>query len=121
MSEFQDLKAGDEVVLVSRGLGRDKYHLKKVERTTKFQIVIGNTKFRRSDGREITDGWYRDYLKLPTQDALQQVAEYNQSVLKWHSMKDLQDTDWDKFSLEQLQQIQSFVNEMETAVKDEGQ
>ena len=117
MNEFQDLKAGDEVVLVSCGLGRDKYHLKKIDRATKTQIVIGNTKFRRSDGREMTDGWYRDRIKLLTEDALKEVEEYNQSVLKWHSMKDLQDTDWNKFSLEQLQQIQDFVNQMETAVK----
>ena len=118
MNEFQDLKAGDEVVLVSRGLGRNKYHLKKIDRATKTQIVIGNTKFRRNDGREIADGWYRDSIKLLTEDALKQVAEYNQFVLKWNLIKDFQETDWDKFSLEQLQQIQKFINGMETAVKD---
>lgn len=117
MSEFNDLKAGDEVVLVSCGLGRDKYHLKKIDRATKTQIVIGNTKFRRSDGREMTDGWYRDRIKLLTEDALKEVEEYNQSVLKWNLMNDLQETDWNKFNLEQLREIEGFINERQTAVK----
>lgn len=118
MSEFQDLKAGDKVVLVSRSLGHDKYHLKNIDRATKTQIIIGNTKFRRSDGREIANSWYRDSIELLTEDALKKVTEYNRFVLKLHLMHDLQETDWDKFSLEQLQQIQDFISQMDTAVKD---
>lgn len=119
MSEFQDLKVGDKVVLVSRGLGKDKYLLKQVDRVTKTQIVIGNSKYSRVNGFEIGySGWYRDSLQMPTKDALKKVQEYNQFVLKWHLMKDFQDMDWDKFSFEQLQQIQQFINGLETAVKD---
>jgi hypothetical protein len=119
MSEFQDLKAGDEVVLVSRGLGKDKYLLKQVDRVTKTQIVIGNSKYNRVNGFEAgSNSWYRDSLKMPTEDALKKVQEYNQFVLKWHLMKDFQDIDWDKFSFEQLKQIEAFINSLETAVKD---
>jgi hypothetical protein len=119
MSEFQDLKVGDKVVLVSRGLGKDKYLLKQVDRVTKTQIVIGNSKYNRVSGFEVgSNGWYCDCLKMPTEDALQKVEEYNQFVLKWHLMKDFQDIDWDKFSFEQLKQIEAFINSLETAVKD---
>jgi len=119
MSEFQDLKVGDKVVLVSRGLGKDKYLLKQVDRVTKTQIVIGNSKYNRVNGFEAgSNSRYRDSLKMPTEDALKKVQEYNQFVLKWHLMKDFQDIDWDKFSFEQLKQIEAFINSLETAVKD---
>ena len=49
MSEFQNLKVGDEVILISNGLGATKYLLRKVERLTKTQIIIDNFKFRRID------------------------------------------------------------------------
>ena len=119
MSEFQDLKVGDEVILISNGLGATKYLLKKVQRLTKTQIVIDNFKYRRSDGRQIGyNGYYGDRLSLPTETMRQKMKEYNQSLLKWHCINDLRQTDWDKFSLQQLQQIQKFINGLETAVKD---
>lgn len=120
MSEFNDLKAGDEVVLISNGLGATKYLIQKIDRVTKTQIAIGNFKYRRNDGRQIGyNKYYGDRLCMPTEAMRQKVKEYNQSLLRWHSMKDLQDTDW--VSLEQLQQIQSFVNEMETAGSEDGE
>jgi hypothetical protein len=111
MSEFEDLKAGDEVVLISRVFGDTQYSLKKVERVTKTQIVIDNTKYRRSDGWEISRHWNRDNIELPTPEMLQKVEKYNQSVLRWNLMKDLQKIGWGQFSLEHLREIKNFINE----------
>lgn len=119
MSEFQNLKVGDEVILISNGLGATKYLLREVERLTKTQIIIDNFKYRRSDGRQIGyNSYYGDRLSLPTETMRQKMKEYNQSLLKWHCINDLRQIDFNKFSFEQLQQIQEFISGLQTAVKD---
>lgn len=119
MSEFQDLKEGDEVILISNGLGATKYLLKKVQRLTKTQIVIDNFKYRRTDGRQIGyDGLYGDRLVMPTEIMRHRMQEYNQLLLKQHSIYDLRQINWNQFSLEQLQQIQQFISGLQTAVRD---
>lgn len=113
MSEFENLKAGDDVVLVSG----THYFLKKIDRVTKTQIVIGDEKFRRTSGLKFGNRGDRNYLKMPTDTMLQKVKEYNQSLLKWHCVKNLGTTNWNKFSLKQLKQIETFINSLETVVE----
>lgn len=118
MSEFQDLKAGDEVVLLSGRFGDTRYSLEKIERVTKTLIIINGDRYRRADGRQTGESWHKNYLKMPTEEMLNKVKCYERLVVKRDIIKSFREFNFNKFSLEQLQQIQQFINGLETAVKD---
>ncbi len=56
MGWLDELKAGDEVVAFVNGSDRAG-RLLKVDRTTATQIIVGNARYRRSDGRQPGSGY----------------------------------------------------------------
>jgi hypothetical protein len=66
-STLAEIEAGDFVVVHNSGYGGG-YTLKSVDRATKTQITVGNTKFNRN-GNEIGGGarWHKDYIHAPLQ------------------------------------------------------
>ena len=69
---LKSLKVGDEV-LVSQG-----YHgesIRKIDRVTPTQFVIGNLRFNAKDGWGRGDyGWYRPMISEPTKEARDRIA-----------------------------------------------
>jgi predicted nucleotidyltransferase len=49
MTDLQNIKPGDDVAYVAGGCGSGVY-IRKVERVTKTQIIIGDSRYRREDG-----------------------------------------------------------------------
>jgi hypothetical protein len=61
--DFSTLTEGSKVVICG-GYGTD-YQIVKIDRLTKTQVVIGNSKFRRDSGNEIgVDGYSRRSISV---------------------------------------------------------
>lgn len=71
---LETVKAGD-VLLISGHFQSDE-RLEKVDRVTKTQVVIGNTKFRMVDGFAIgyAGSWNIPRARIPTPDQLEAVS-----------------------------------------------
>jgi len=63
---LESVKAGDELLITSHFMSDDR--LLKVDRVTKTQVIIGNSKYRVSDGRAIGFGgeWNIPRAIIPT-------------------------------------------------------
>lgn len=65
-SNLADIEAGDFVVVFIAGWrSENDYDLRKVDRVTKTQIVVGNKKFRRNGSKVGASGFCRDYIYAP--------------------------------------------------------
>lgn len=74
MKEFKDLVAGDEVLITSRYYRR----IAKVDKVTKTQIVVNNTRFRRDSGWQcVSDSWDRKIISVPTEKEISDIKEEN--------------------------------------------
>jgi predicted phosphohydrolase len=73
MEDFSYLVAGDKVIVES-GFGYKSQEITTVDRITKTQIIIGNSKYRRNNGY-IVGGttWSRRYLTRYTEEAAAKV------------------------------------------------
>jgi hypothetical protein len=85
------LKAGDEVH-VSESMTKDD-SIRKVDRTTKTQIVIGNSKFRRSNGFPVgSDTWIRRHIEKPTAESRKRIKRARMvrllNSVKWSEVSD---------------------------------
>lgn len=76
------LKVGDEVALVGSGV-YGKTTIVTIDRTTPTQIIIGNSIFRRNDGRRRGGGsWDSSSIKQPTEEQREKAyREYAMSTL----------------------------------------
>lgn len=110
---FSDIKAGDEVVVLLSGYTSSRYVLRTVDRTTKTQVVVGNTKFHKSNGKEVTSNeWDWDEIHHPTGELMKRVEDYQLQLRKRHLIVNLGNTDWDEFTLDQLIAINEFIGEV---------
>lgn len=67
-----DLQVGDEVILVQHYFEM----VVKVERLTNNYVVIGRSKYRKSDGNRIgCDRWTYEYIRIATPDDIKQIRE----------------------------------------------
>ena len=72
MKELKDLVAGDEV-LVTGTLHR---RIAKVDKVTKTQIVIDNTRFRRDSGWQCdSDRWNVRRISVPTEKEISDIKD----------------------------------------------
>lgn len=97
-NEFlEKLKPGDKVI-IERSFGRRK--LATVERITKTMIITQESqRFNRRDGHTVGPKSYGSaWLLEPTQERLDEVE-------KFRLMAKLRSTDWEKYSLSELQEI----------------
>lgn len=70
--DFHDIQAGDDVIVESGGL-KSFLAVRKVDRTTKTQIIIGSERYRKTDGRLIghDNPWSRCYLQRATPERVE--------------------------------------------------
>lgn len=70
-----DLQAGNEVLVVNNY----SEAVVKVERTTNNYIVIGHSKYRKSNGRLVGDNvWRQEYIRIATPDDVQRIRKKHQ-------------------------------------------
>lgn len=71
---LNELTAGDEVIVVSAYANTET--IERVTRTTNTQIIVGNRRFRKKDGRLVGQTGYRaTRLREPTPDSLRAVRD----------------------------------------------
>lgn len=111
---FNDIKVGDKVVVES-GFS-NKHVLKKVDRVTKTQVIVGSTKFRKDNGREISNhsSWYRDYIHYPTEEMMKNIEEYETELHRKSLINTLKATNWTKFSSADLIEISRLIGIIES-------
>ena len=79
--KFADIKVGDKVLTMARGrpggyLPVISHDVHTVTKVTQTQFVTGkNTRFRKSDGKQIVHEHYYSYAKEATSELLQQHEE----------------------------------------------
>ena len=102
---LSNLKVGDYVLLdATRNLG-GAISIRKVDRLTKTQIIVGHTKFRRSDGRQIgVGGWTTTLIVEPTQE---RKLEVENAIL----VSKLKAIKWADYPVEILRQVKKIISE----------
>ncbi len=100
---LSNLKAGDDVCIdIKRRVG-GVTSIRKVDRLTKTQIIVGHTKFRRSDGRQIgVGGWTTTLMAEPTQERRDEVEKAILSRM-------LKGLTWDEYPLKLLRKVKSVI------------
>lgn len=79
--ELKDLKVGDVVAEFIKCSNRTK--LSHVERTTKSLIITNRFRYRKSDGRSISDPIWHNYIYIPTKEEVQRITiENKKSFMK---------------------------------------
>ena len=74
MKELKDLVEGDEVLV--RGMRHRR--IAKVDKVTKTQIIIDNTRFRRDSGWQCgSNNWNVRRISVPTEKEISDVKEEN--------------------------------------------
>ena len=69
--DFKSLKAGDKVIINS-SFYDDR--VETIDRITNTQIVIGNSKFKRTNGWKIGDNiWNKTYLSIGTPEKIAEI------------------------------------------------
>ena len=103
MKELKDLVAGDEV-LVTGTLHR---RIAKVDKVTKTQIVIDNTRFRRDSGWQCgSDRWNVRRISVPTEKEISDVKEEN---LRKILINTISSFDFERLSTNELKQVYNIV------------
>lgn len=96
---IEDLKEGDTVIIGGHGAGRFS-SIGKVSRITKAQVIVGTTKYRKTDGWQVGgDMWSRTFLRKADPAQIQKVKDRQ---LKMKIVHKLADQDWNNFSLQSL-------------------
>lgn len=101
MNELENVKVGDFVVL--RGSYAHDDCLRKVERVTKFQIVVGNRRFWKKNGRLVGAGILcHAYIRPATKNDIERINKVN---LKKKLTAFIRQVAWSNLPLESLQAI----------------
>lgn len=101
MNEFENLKVGDLVVVRGSLIVGDE--LRRVERLTKTQIVVGNRRYRKKDGRLVGEGmWFYGFIKPATEKDIERINEAKQ---KDELLTFIRKVAWCNLPLESLETI----------------
>lgn len=98
MRDFSEVKVGDEVGVTFSG---HNYHLKKVDRVTSTLIIIGEHRFRKSDGNE-TGEWNSGRI-FPLDEAKGIIAYHLEQNRKHELVSILHEKYWAVATLEDLE------------------
>ena len=107
MKELEDLKAGDDVLVISR------YYrcIAKVDKVTKTQIIADNARFRRDSGWQYGgDSWNRKRISVPTEKEISDVKEEN---LRNTLVYAISSFDFKRLSTDELKQVYNIVKRKE--------
>ena len=111
MKELEDLKAGDEVLVIGRSYRR----IAKINKVTKTQIVVDNTRFRRISGWQCgSDSWNRKSISIPTEKEISDVKEGN---LRKTLIYVISSFDFERLSTDELKQVYNIVKGKENERK----
>ena len=103
MKELKDLVAGDEV-LVTGTLHR---RIANVNKVTKTQIVIDNTRFRRDSGWQCdSDRWNVRRISVPTEKEISDIKEEN---FRKELLYAISSFDFKRLSTDELKQVYNIV------------
>lgn len=103
MKELKNLFAGDEVLVIGRSYRR----IAKVDKVTKTQIIIDNTRFRRDSGWQYGgDRWNRESISIPTEKEISEVKEEN---LRKTLVYAISFFDFKRLSTDELKQVYNIV------------
>ena len=107
MKELKDLVAGDEVLVT----GISHRRIVKVDKVTKTQIVVGNTRFRRASGWQCgSDRWNVRKISVPTEKDISDVEEEN---LRKALIYVISSSDFERLSTDELKQVYNIVKSKE--------
>ena len=99
MKELEDLKAGDEVLVIGRSYRR----IAKINKVTKTQIVVANTRFRRNSGWQCGgDRWDTKSISVPTEKQISDIKEEN---LRNKLIYAIGSFDFKRLSTDELKQV----------------
>lgn len=72
MKELKDLQVGDDVIVAGMSCRR----IAEIDKVTKTQIVVGNTRFRRDSGWQCGgDRWNVRRISVPTEKEISEIKE----------------------------------------------
>lgn len=103
MKEFKDLVVGDDVLVT----GISHRHIAKVDKVTKTQIVVGNTRFRRNSGWQCgSDRWNVRIISVPTE---KEISEIKEETLRKTLIYAISSFDFKRLSTDELKQVYNIV------------
>jgi len=107
---LQNLKPGDKVIRSSTGIGAPDT-VSTVERVTSTQIIIGADKYRKVNGRRISDSsWYSVWLAEATPE---RIAEIDCKKRRLSLCRKLQDVQWGKLPTPILEAVGAIIDQHE--------
>lgn len=103
MKELKDLVAGDEVLVT----GMSHRRIAKVDKVTKTQVVIGNTRFRRDSGWQCgSDRWNNKIISVPTE---KQIVEIKEENLRKKLIYAISSFNFEHLSTDELKQVSNII------------
>lgn len=107
MKELKDLVVGDDVLVISRSYRR----IAKINKVTKTQIVVDNTRFRRISGWQCGgDRCDGKSISVPTEKEISDVKEENLRKTLIYSISSF---DFKRLSTDELKQVYNIVKSKE--------
>lgn len=111
MKELKDLVVGDDVLVTGMSYRR----IAKVDKVTKTQIIIDNTRFRRDSGWQCgSDRWNIRIISVPTEKEISDVKEEN---LRKTLVYAISSFDFKRLSTDELKQVYNIVKGKENERK----
>ena len=103
MKELKDLVVGDAVLVVGVSCRR----IAKIDKVTKTQIVVNNTRFRRDSGWQCGgDRWNVRKISVPTEKEISDVKEEN---LRKKLIFAIGSFDFKHLSIAELEQVYNII------------
>lgn len=103
MKELKDLVAGDDVLVT----GISHRCIVKVDKVTKTQIVVGNTRFRRDSGWQCGgDRWNVRRISVPTE---KEISEIKEETLRKKLIFAISSTNFKYLPIAKLEQVYNII------------
>lgn len=103
MKELKDLVEGDEVLVI----GMHHRRIAKVDKVTKTQIIIDNTRFRRDSGWQCgSNNWIVRRISVPTE---KEISDVKEEKLRNTLVYAISSFDFKRLSTDELKQVYNIV------------
>lgn len=103
MKELKDLQVGDDVIVAGMSCRR----IAEIDKVTKTQIVVGNTRFRRDSGWQCGgDKWNIRRISVPTE---KEISEIKEETLRKKLLYAISSFDFKRLSTDELKQVYNIV------------
>ena len=103
MKELKDLVVGDDVLVTVMSYR----HIAKVDKVTKTQIIVNNTRFRRDSGLQFgSDRWNVRRISVPTE---KEISDVKEEVLRKTLIYAISSFDFERLSINELKQVYNIV------------